>query len=354
MIDTIRFRTEYLDEDIIDIINTKMCVRQGIDFNTGENMYIIISNTLAENTYNRAITIKVERKEWQKQYSSRYEKMVACKVDSKPYIIIECSAHKILMGHNIYGGSDNIYASVALIIKRISELYDIPDSVFGNINNFEVLRMDFAKNFRIPSVSKYIEFLNNCYYPRRNVVRRQNQSIYIVGTTTTIKFYDKFKEFKVHDYKKIKNDKLLEMSKNILRVEVEFKRRKLKDEFESLKLKDVNMGKIIKLYDSELNKIFKTKVIDGKKLVGVDVYDLLCQNYSSQLATTLFASYNILLIGGIDKLFEKVPRSTAYRHIQSLKELGIYWGNEVKLIYSDERKEFVNFIPNTKSSYAIN
>ncbi len=353
MIDTIRFRTGSISEELVDIITTKMQVRHGLDMNTGEQMYCIISNTLAENTFNRSITIKLERERWERLYIPSAGELRTIKIECEPYLLIECSSNKILEGHNVSGGTVNVLKAVSTIIDRICDIYEIENSMFGDAMEFEVDRIDYAKNFRLSNVERYLVALGNAYYPRRKLRTYHDECVYFAGSTTTVKFYDKHKEYKNHDYKILKNGDLLEHSKNILRVEIEVKKRKLKEIFYSAKVKDIDMNKIIKLYDEEVEKIFKIRQVDSKKVMGTDVHDILLQKFGTKKADALYSSYNMLLSGGIMLLKKKKPKATYYRHIKCLKECGISWV-DVKVNYSSETKEFVEFIPYSNSKYAVN
>jgi len=213
--------------------------------------------------------------------------------------------------------------------------------------------LDYSKAFRINDVSKYIDILRNSYYPRRESIKYKKETLYFPGSTTTIKFYDKYKEYYKHDFKKTGDIDVLNKAKNILRVEVEIKKRKLVEMFESLKISDISMEKVKTLYNNEVEKIFKIRTVDSKSLIGSDVYDLLVKKYGVSLASVLFSSYNILVSGGINLLKQKLPKTTYYRHIKYLKDSNIYW-HDVQLNYSKETKEFINFIPYTNSEYAIN
>lgn len=354
MIDTLRIRTDYLPQSVIDLVKTKMCIRHGIDMNTGEQLYLVVSGSLSKNTHDRKIIINVRDYEWKSVFLKSEMKKVSMTEPCEPYLVIEGSVHKILEKHNLCGGTMDIKQAVTLMINYVAEIYEVEPSLFGSIDECQVLRLDFAKNFRMPRTPKYINMLSTCYYPRRKVVRHSDECIYIKGSTTTFKVYDKHKEFKKHDYKVLQDGDLLELSKDILRVEVEVKKRKLVHLFgDDLKVGNIDMGKIVELYNSENEKIFKSKVVDGKKLVGEEVFDKLCEEYGENQANALYTSYNILCNGGCKALKEKRKHNTYYRHIRMLKELGIYW-TDVKHTYSKEVEDFINFIPYTTSKRAIN
>ena len=97
-------------------------------------------------------------------------------------------------------------------------------------------RIDIAICFDLQNqynVETYIDNLSSCRFPKRKLKHYEGESIYLTGSTTTLKIYNKLREFKKHDYKKFKDSnfdifKYLEQIKGFIRFECEIKKKKLK------------------------------------------------------------------------------------------------------------------------------
>ena len=107
------------------------------------------------------------------------------------FIEIEGSYHKIVKGYNSHNGYyDLLFISESLInIVELSYNIKLPD-----IDKWYLQRCDIAICFDLDNqnnVKSYINSLSRCNYPRRNAKFFYDESIYLSGTTTTLKIYNK-------------------------------------------------------------------------------------------------------------------------------------------------------------------
>ena len=65
--------------------------------------------------------------------------------------------------------------------------------------------MDWAESFQLPyqAVQEFFEGIYHVAFPRRKMQKYGNESIFVPGTTTTIKLYHKGPEFQKNDRKRL-------------------------------------------------------------------------------------------------------------------------------------------------------
>lgn len=286
-------------------------------------------------------------------------KKVPVKVDCRPYLRVECSLHKFILGHNCFSGSDDLLSQVAFLLKRIESAFDVslPPSLY-----WKVLRLDYARTYNMGSfeaVSQYIRGLFTSEFPRRKVHRFAETGLYVPGTTTTLKFYHKGPEFYKHDFKRIKKFKgdseafqILEKANRILRVECEFKQKKLEQIFGcNTKIKDISIADLVPYYDVEVQKLLKEA--KGNEIVRTseDVLKRLNREYGVNLGNTLFSSWVILSTMGEMNLKKSLTKATFYRHRKLLQDAGVSWNNT-----DITRQESIipfDFVPVSTSKYCL-
>lgn len=337
MYDTIKLKSPIISNDLADTIKQECILRSGLDIKTGEYIYSITTGTL-EGSYDNKVSIRVmdDTVEYKGQF-----------------VMVEGSINKLLFGNNIEG--DNRLKDINLCIKLFVEFVEnnlkivLPDYL-----DWIIMRVDYSINYKIgeKNLLSWFEQMNNIYYPRRRVLRFGNETIMFPGSTTTVKFYDKFKEYKKHDYKILKNidankaDELLFFSKGILRAEVEIKKRKIEYDLDKKNptLKDIKNYKFKDIYYNEIKKILK--VGEEMKICNdsLKVEKRLKNKYGYSLGDILFSTWLKLTVLGYDKLKNTTPSSTFYRHISKLKDAGVSWLDTDVTVTSDS-KDSNNIIP---------
>lgn len=322
-IDTITLKSPYVSLDIANIIENECVKRQGINIKTGELLYEITTASLT-GSYDNKISIKIENTEYTKDGL----------VPSEPYITLEASVHKALLGHNVYGGPEHLHSSCEYLVKLVESLIQVE---LPNYKEWVISRVDVAEVYELPSfeaVQEWFKGLNAADYPRRSVTRYGLSGIYAQGSTTTLKFYHKGVEFTKHDKprlkKLLKDDKLMSLqayANKIVRCECEIKSRKLKYDFGHLPLVgEVSDQYINNVHDVEVRRFLKEGV---KMMILVsnahEVKERLYSTYKPALAGTLLGTWYQLTTLGEDSVKKSMPKRTYYRHVKQLKDACVSW-----------------------------
>lgn len=350
MIDTVVLNSPFLDEYIASKIESISIVRSGIDFQVGELLYQFTTKEL-RGSWESSIRLQIKREMWVSEKDINTKKLITYKKECRPYLQVECSLHKFFLGHNCFGGSDDIQNQVLLLISFIENQFDIelPDYL-----EFTISRIDYARVYKLDSndIDSFFMGFSDVYYPRRKVIKYGKEGLYFPGTHTTLKLYNKYIEFLKHDRKRIsslldKEDmlKLLDKINGILRIELEVKSRKLKhiynNELPTVKQLDINDLK--QQYDIELKRIFKIgennmRIVNKSRDVESRLYDFYGTKSNIYLGT-----WYRLTVNGYENVKKSMSESTFYRHIDMLKNAGVTWNfSDVKL----EESNVIHFVFN--------
>lgn len=322
-IDTVTLKSPYISLDIANKVKHECVLRQGLDIKTGEILYEITTGSL-QGSYDNKISIKIEDSEYTKNGL----------LPSEPYITLEASVHKALLGHNVYGGPEHLHSSCEYLIKLVEELIQIK---LPSYDKWCLIRCDVSEIYELPSfdaVQEWFKGLNTADYPRRSVTRYGLSGIYAQGSTTTLKFYHKGVEFNKHDRPRLKriwkDDKINSLqayANKIVRCECEVKSRKLKYDFGHLPLVgEVSDQYINNVHDVEVRRFLKEGVkmmilVSNAHEVKARLYD----SYKPALAGTLLGTWYQLTTLGEDSVKKSIAKRTYYRHIKQLKDACVSW-----------------------------
>lgn len=313
-IDTLKLKV-YVSDEVADMVVKKCVLRQAIDMSDGLLVYQLTSGSLA-GTYDSRISVKVGS-------------------DVEKYLIVECSVHKALLGHNVYGGTDDLMGSVSYLHDLLGRIiqYEFPFSPC----EWQLMRIDLAEIYDLGSFEacqEWFRWLNTCSFPRRQVSRYGTNGIAAYGQVTSIKSYHKGPDFWAHDRRRLvlcnypDIDNLVEKANNIIRVEVEIKGRKLKELYgkDYPRVDSVNMDELYKIYDREVYRFMK----EGKCDIGivrntVDVKQRLFDKFGERRASSLLATWYQLTTMGEDYVKKDMSKTKFYRHLSELKESGVSW-----------------------------
>lgn len=342
MIDTITIESLSISEDVAQKIEKQSILRQGIDMKNQEIFYQITTSQLL-GSFDSSLRIVVKRQRLKSTYDWRSRKNVVNNVNCKPYLLVECSPHKLILGHNVYGGSNDFQGYCRFLIKFIEESFNV---LLPDFRIWHVRRIDYAEVFDLGSIESVLEYfrgLNSAVYSRRSANKYGLTGTYYPGGSTTVKFYCKGEEFRKHDKVRLKkfldDDKLYkieEIAKRLLRVEVEIKSRKLKNDFKSKYLpcvKDIKLEYLQSLYENEIKKIIKEGDSSMKTVRNAQgVQNRLYSLFSSQKASVMLGTWYMFTTLGEDYAKTQMSESTFYRHKKDLKDSGISWlGTNVTL-----------------------
>lgn len=200
------------------------------------------------------------------------------------------------------------------------------------------------------NVRKYINNLTMCQYPRRNIKTYQDESIYLTGSTTTLKIYNKLLEFKKHDLKKMKNTNFdiftyINKIDGFIRFECEIKKKKLTNLYNTnfIRIRNINYEELKKVWCEEfmrLLKLFNTdlKIISDKKQIEQRLYTM----YAERKASILYNFYLSIMVDGLKEVRKRTKKSTYYRNINELKKANIDFSQTYKI---DLKKDIIQFNP---------
>ena len=340
MIDTVKIYT-MIDKEIYEKIKNNSIVKTSYHSATGQVFYSIINDHL-EGSYDSSLSIRVDS-------GAKY-----CFVDNY-FIEIEGSYHKIIKGYNSHNGYYNLYSICKSLIDIVENAYNIK---LPTIKHWFLQRVDIAICFDLNTQNNVIKYLNNlhcCDYPRRNLRNYGDYGgtgIYFSGTSTTLKIYNKYEEFKKHDMKKFKGTDFnlinyLNEIKGFIRFEVEIKKKKLVNLYNKkyIRIRNINYNelkkvwcdefmKLLKLYDNDLKKVRNREEVEKR------LYDL----YGNIKGRRLYNFYLSIIIDGLDLVKNRTSKNVYYKNIRELKIASIDFSQKIDL---DFEEKFIDFNPFT-------
>lgn len=316
MIDTIKIFTN-INKEIYNKIRSNSIVKTSYKTSTGEVFYNIVNDKL-EGSYSSSLSVRVgEGVKY--HFTSGY------------YIEIEGSYHKLLLGYNSHNGFYNLIDISLKLIDMCNNAYNI---ILPNIKHWFLQRIDIAKCFNLGTNDKVCSYINNlsfCNYPRRKLKHFNDESIYLSGTSTTLKIYNKLLEFRKHDIKKLNVDNFdiinyLNSISGFVRFECEIKKKKLFDIYNKKYLRIVNTKykdfeniwseefmKLLKLFENDIKKVRKKEEVD-KRLKTL---------YKENLANRLYDFYISIMCDGLKNVKNRTSKRTYYRNLKYLKDANI-------------------------------
>lgn len=314
MFDTIEVLSPELTElNVLDIKN-KSILMQRIDAETGELLHQIITSKL-QGSYDASLSIRVVQ-------------------GNK--VRISGSVHKYILGHNCWGGPNDIKECCRYLINLASKRLgvDLP-----SWDKWELMRADIAHVFNLSdkeTVLDYFRMMRGCTYPRRKPLNFGLSGLYFPGKSTTLKFYAKGEEFKKHDKVRLKNlqnkgyfkDDNIELMQKLadclLRVELEVRKRKMK--YDKIDNRCINLKNE---YFEQLYVIEVTKVLEeGKSYMEIvrtnkQVKERLYEYYTKREANTLFSFWSRIQVEGEDLVKKELSKATWYRNKKKLNDISI-------------------------------
>lgn len=326
MIDTIKIYAE-IDKETYDKIKSVSIVKNSIDYNNKIILYEIVNDHL-DGSYDSKLSVRVDS-------GVKYQF-----VDKGYCIEIEGSYHKIACGYNSHNGYCDLQFIVENLIQMVELAYNIE---LPPIENWYLQRVDIAVCYDLENqdnVKSYINSLSRCSYPRRNAKFFFDESIYLSGTTTTLKIYNKLLEFKKHDVKKFCKskfnlDKYMKRIGGFIRFECEIKKKMLKKVYNNEK-----HIKIINIKYEELKNIWKEEFMKLLKLVDSDlkivrfreeVKERLNKLYKTSKANRLYNFYCAIQLNGLIDTKKNTSSSVYYRNIEELRNAKIDFSQNYKI-----------------------
>ncbi len=330
--------------------------RMGVDLATGEVKYEFTSGQL-EGSYDHRISLRVERARWvsppptvvrvvwdpkKGKKVDRNSRRVPVLEPCAPFVVLEGSVHKALLGHNVEGGPRDFVAACRWFVAEVGHLAGVflPDGA-----EWTVQRVDWAEVYGLGAfavVQEYLGSLNLAHYPRRKAVRYGDESFMVSGDTTALKAYHKGPEFSKHDFKRIRVSageaiavQLQESANAVLRTETELRSTRLGRDFGHPPLvREITPEYLDKVHDQEWRRLLKEgsqdmKIVRTHRAVNRRLREI----YADELANRLFGTWMQLSTLGEREVRGFMKHSTFYDQRKQLQVAGVSWeGADVRII----------------------
>ncbi len=325
MIDTIKIYAE-INKETYNAIKYKSIVKNSTDYNSGELLYEIINDHLS-GSFDSRLSIRVG-------CGSKYQ------FTTYGYFIeVEGSYHKIINGYNSHNGYYDIEFIVENLIQMVELSYNI---VLPALSKWFLQRCDIAICYDLKqqgNVKSYINSLSRCKYPRRNIKFYYDESLYLTGTTTTLKIYNKLLEFRKHDLKKfISSDfnlsDYLSFISGFIRFECEIKKKMLVKMYNTkhIKVIDVKYDDLKIIWSDEFMKLLgiiksDLNIVRGRE----EVKKRLNTIFKPSKAIRLYNFYCAIQLNGEIDMKESMSSRTYQRNIKDLKLAKVDFSQSYKI-----------------------
>jgi II/X family phage/plasmid replication protein len=363
MIDTIGIYSPGISAETYEKVKQFCIRREGLEIASGEIVYQFTSGQL-EGSYDSKISIQLKSEkyiyeeadssiiigdyEWVIENGERKAIRVGeHKIDAPfgkrvvwgaPYIYAEASVHKLMLGHNIYGGPENFQECCFFLVYFLERIMgvELPD-----YSEWFVKRVDVAECWNLGSFEAccaWFHGMKHADYPRRTVQRYGSSGLYSPGRATTVKFYHKGPEFFKHDRRRLKNrsdidcEELQKIANCVIRAEVEIKARKLRNDMAKkhydILVKNISDEYLKSVFDDEVQKILR----EGEKGMEIarthdKVEARLLEKFNKRSFNTLYGFWLRLSVHGEEEVKRRTKKSTFYRLRKKLIDAGISWHN---------------------------
>lgn len=382
-IDTVKLRSPAIDESLAEFLHNQTILKTGVDLSTGETLYAITSGQL-EGSWDSRISFNVMRKDWVTGPSGRTEQ-----VECDPYILVECSLHKVFYGQNVFGQVENFQERCRLLVELLGELFDCPVDKFGDpqgalpsAHRWQVRRVDWAEMYRLTpaAIAEFFRGISHCKFPRRSAKSAKYgvNSVHFPGSFTTLRLYHKGPEFKAHEIPRVRraltfyylkqrgerlqaNDwfrgpegggdsgnvrhvveqkikALQRLADNRLRTEVQINAEKLSYDFGHFPLvSEVVDDYLKKIHDNEVFKLLREGESEMETVRTHDqVKARLNSIYGKRSANGLFAFWLQMTTRGEDVVQVEYGRSQFYVNRRRLVDAGVSWLSSNVIIIANE------------------
>jgi len=315
MIDTVRFRTPINgnQKKLVEQIGRRT---ESYDMATGE-IYYSFTNVNLKGSWETSIQLKVNEK---------------VMINSKQYymLYVECSLHKLILGHNCYGGSDDLRKQLVYLQDILfKELY-----IFIDLKEITITRIDYAYVWKLKNQQQSINFIKQLHkVPYRGKTPKPwKTSSFWKLTNWSMKVYDKLADFQTHDMKKSNfTQKFYNELPGILRFEITFRKKKLEDlhKKKNLQLEDINILLLKEFVDEKILYI-EEFIGDKKDYNRLNTFEKVMNTLNNSktlkkgMASRLLTTYTIINNIGLDGYQNMTKQNTTYyRHVKLLKQHGI-------------------------------
>ncbi len=338
-LDTVKLRGPALAESEACAIVARAATLSRVDNATGELLFELTTGELA-GEYDHRVRFQVRRERWE-SVKLPSGNVSASLRPCEPFLELEGSLHKAMLGHNVYGGPGEPYAASRWLLSELSRQLGAD---LGNPEAYQVRRADWVESYGLApeACASYLRTLAGATYPRRKVARYAAESVFVPGRTVTLKLYHKGPEFDRHDRARLRDllgddelHALRERAYATLRVEASVKARKL-DELHGRPplIGELTAEYLGGLHDVELSRLLR----EGEPTMRTvrtheEVKARLHDRYPRNRANALFGTWLKLATLGEASAKDTVARRTLYRHVKELREACVSWrGADVGIV----------------------
>ena len=354
--DTIKIKSPPMDPTLIRAIEMKCLMRSGTEMATGEILYELFTGNLL-GSWDSRISVVPKYEDWSTDKDGR-PRQHAC----EPYLLVEASVHKVMLGHNVYGGPEKFLDAARYLVALVEKLLgvDMPPADYWTVH-----RVDVANVYNLPrrQVKEFFDGIQLMSFPRRRKnASKYDMAVYFAGKTTTVKMYHKGDEFKIHDKSRLKSffrilfdqlhgtdernpgrverklKSLQRLADNRLRVEVEIHADKFQyDMGKHPQCWEVTDAYLNAVHDHEIERLLREgkQGMETVRTTGA-VLTRLQNNYPGSRALRLFGFWSTLTTLGDEVAQRKFTKPTFYRNRKALEEVGISWrGSDVVVCAND-------------------
>ncbi len=371
MIDTVKVQSSSISEALARDLEHRLDVKSslsGVDFETGERsvLYELHSGQVRDERNLHGVNLRIMRTRIVKDLDAfavgaSRTKTVAC----KPYLWMEGSVHKAMLGHNVFGGPLELAPSVSWLVADVSQRLGLE---LPRYDTWDLMRVDWAETYDLGSfdhVQDYIRSLNSCRFPRREPQRYGDNSLAFPGRTTAVRIYHKGPEFAGESFQKLSRvfardelQQLAQMAHRTLRVEVSVKRPKI-TEYHPLTSKipliqtdwlrathNKEVKKVIREADSDMTIVRDSQGV-LRRLQSVYVYEKGEKKgqVRGRLVRSLFSTWVQLSALGDNSVKSQMKEWSYYDHRRKLLDAGCAWtGSDVRVLDADQLPDS-DFVP---------
>ncbi len=369
MLDTVKLRSPALSDQDAERIEQRCTLRQAVEIATGEVQYSLTTGSLA-GSWDDRVSVRVMREEYVtapktlRQLGEEAERNLEAKSKGKgtggkvrtsvvlqpcaPYVLIEGSVHKALLGHNVYGGPLEPLLACCWFVDDVAARLGVS---LPCAEDWYAQRLDWAEVFFLPSfeaVQEYLHGLGLAEFPRRKVYRYGAEGVFSPGRTTAVKAYHKGPEFYAHDRRGLRAClevgelvELQERANRSLRFETSVKARKLAEDFgEKPLVVQITRDYLEGVHDREAARLLKEASTEMETVrTHLEVSRRLEQTYNRELSNRLFGTWLQLATLGEKVVKEKMTEygkrdaSTFYRQRRQLLDAGCAWNaSDVQIV----------------------
>jgi II/X family phage/plasmid replication protein len=359
MLDTVKLQSPYLPEELACAIEAQLIRRRAVDCPTGELLYEFVSGPLA-GSYDHRVSLSVRRQEWVSVVAPKRQNpdwtpgssrkkwitpVDTYQADCEPYLLLEGSVHKAMLGHNIEGGPTDVQAAIRWFVGDVANRLGVE---LPTADSWLVRGIDWAEVFDLglDAGLEYIQGLNQATYPRREV-QRFPTSLMAPGRTTTAKVYLKGAEFLKNDAKRFRKaghealaQELASRAHDLMRLEVAVKARKLDEDFNGTpRVDQLSETYLTAVYDREIGRLLREGAHSMETVrTAKAVRQRLGEVYTARVASSLFSTWVQFSALGEDESRKDMKRATFYLHRKQLQDAGVSWhGADVAIVNRTSR-----------------